>query len=233
MENLLLMMISIMPVVVIGIYFYKKDNEKEPVSFLVKLFLSGIVSCFLVGVITNVLSVFMPFLKESIDKNTPFELIINTFIGIGFTEEFSKWLMTYVIGYNSKHFDEKYDIVIYSVFVCLGFALFENIIYVLSRGMAIGIFRALVAVPAHTCNAVFMGYYLSKAKLCLDSFNRKKYIIYSILAPTTLHGLYNYCLFMKNEFFIVLFFVFVISLFVFTLNKVSVEVKNNKKITEN
>ena len=34
--------------------------------------------------------------------------------------------MSYYIGYKSKEFDEFYDIVVYAVFVALGFAAFEK-----------------------------------------------------------------------------------------------------------
>ena len=236
MGNILLIILSVLPVLLIGLYIYKKDREKEPTGLLFLLFAGGIMSCFLVIFLTDLLSIYMPFIYESIDENTPFELFLHAFVGIGFIEEFCKWLMTYFLGYRSKWFNETYDIIIYAVFVALGFALFENIIYVFNRGVTIGIIRAIVSVPAHTCNAVFMGHLLSKAKVCFmsgDDYGRQKYMILSIAIPTLLHGLYDYCLFIKNDFFVFLFFAFVIVLFVSTINRINKQVKENKKITEN
>lgn len=233
MGNLLLIVLSALPVLLIGFYIYQKDGEKEPISLLVKLFVGGISSCFLVVFFTNFLSVYMPFIYEDIDYNTVFELFLHAFIGIGFIEEFSKWIMTYVFGYRSRYFDETYDMIIYAVFVSLGFALFENIIYVFDKGVTIGIIRALISVPAHTCNAVFMGYLLSKARVCFigdDDIGRQKYIILSVVIPTVFHGLYDYCLFIKNDIFIFLFFVFVIILFICTIDRINKQVKNNREL---
>jgi len=236
MGNILLIVLSVLPVLLIGFYIYNKDREKEPTSLITLLFVGGILSCFLVLFLTDLLSVYMPFINEKININTPFELFLRAFICIGFIEEFCKWLVTYFLGYRSKWFDETYDIIIYAVFVSLGFALFENIIYVFSRGMTIGIIRAIISVPAHTCNAVFMGYLLSKAKVCFikdDNIQRQKYMILSVTIPTILHGLYDYLLFIKNDFFVLVFFVFVIILFISTINRINIQVKENKKITEN
>mgnify|MGYP002514454572 CR=1 FL=1 len=55
--------------------------------------------------------------------------------------------------------------IVYSVFVSLGFACFENILYVFAnQSIAVGISRGILSVPGHACDAVFMGYYLSMAK---------------------------------------------------------------------
>ena len=87
----------------------------------------------------------------------------------------------------------------------------------------LGITRALLAVPGHACDSIFMGYYLTLAKQAmiqgntsLENTNKIK----SIIVPTILHGFYDFCLFAKGDYFIIIFFVFVVFLYIFSLKKI-------------
>ena len=131
MENVILIIISALPVILIGLYIYNKDRDKEPLSMIIKTICGGIASCFIVLYLTNILSLFIPMLKASASSQTYMELIIHALVGVALIEELIKLLMLYNISYNDKNFNETYDMIIYSVFVSLGFALIENILYVL------------------------------------------------------------------------------------------------------
>ena len=134
----------------LGLFVYSKDRDKEPVKLLIKLFFLGIVSCFIVLFI-SLAEEFIPFLAKDTNEMGLIEVIVYSFINVA---------------YKSKHFDQLYDIVVYAVFVSLGFAFLENLFYVLPEGtVKVGIIRALLAVPGHACDAIFMGYYLSIARL--------------------------------------------------------------------
>ena len=83
--------------------------------------------------------------------------------------------------------------VVYGVYTALGFALFENVFYILGGGLVTGIARAFTAVPAHASNGAFMGMMLSRAKW-YEATKPKKSLAYKILAvliPTLLHGVYD------------------------------------------
>ena len=149
-------------------------------------------------------------------------------------EEGMKLLMVYLFGYKNQEFDETYDIIVYSVFVSLGFAAFENIIYILSDGgMTIGIIRGLMAVPSHAFDALFMGYYLSLAKVSSMNNNKqleKKNIFKSLMIPTILHGIYDFCLLSGSIPLIIFCIVFIIFLYIVSINKLNYVVKNNIKL---
>ncbi len=221
-NEFILFFISVLPVVLIGLYIYKKDKEKEPARLLVKLFLGGLASCFLVLIISSLMNIFPIFSAEPEELNL-FELIINVFIGVALVEEFCKWIMAYKISYNDNNFDELYDAILYCVFVALGFACFENLLYVYEQGITTGIARALLAVPGHACDGILMGYYLGLSKISALN-NRKdlktKNLILSILVPTITHGIYDYCLFAQNLVFIIIFFIFVIGMYIYVIKKV-------------
>lgn len=221
----LLLFIAILPVVIILVYINSQDKHKEPASLLIKLFSLGILSCFLVLAISAIVFKIFPFMNKAPEQMNFFEVLLYAFFGVALIEEFSKWLMTYKVGYHNKEFDELYDSIVYAVFVSLGFALFENILYVLGKGsLSVGIFRGLLAIPGHACDAIFMGYHMSLAKLYSKRHRKdleKKHLILSIVVPTILHGIYDFCLFSNLDFLIAIFFVFVVAMYIIALRKLN------------
>ena len=223
MSTITLLIISILPVLLIGLYIYKKDKDKESKWLLLKLFLGGILSIPITLTITYILGFICPFFLEDFDKLNLIELFISIFIGVALIEEFSKWIMVYLISYKHKDFDELYDMILYATFVALGFACLENILYVFENGVLTALLRAVFAVPGHVCDGVFMGYYLGLSKIG-EVNNRKdiktKNLILSILIPTITHGIFDYCLLTESIMFIGLFFIFVIAMYIYVIIKI-------------
>ncbi len=232
-QELILFIISILPVYLIGSYVYKKDKQKEPTKLLVKLFLGGMGSCFLVLLVTYILSLAFPIIAADPKSLGLIELVIHVFIGVALIEEVCKWFMVYKISYHDEAFDEFYDAILYCVFVALGFACFENLAYVSDGGITTGIVRALSAVPGHACDGMLMGYYLGLSKIS-EINNRKdlkrKNLILSIIVPTISHGIYDYCLFSGSVISIILFFIFVICMYVYVIKKVNQVSSINRKM---
>jgi RsiW-degrading membrane proteinase PrsW (M82 family) len=235
----ILFFLAIIPVVVILTYIYLKDRNKEPWSLLIKLFFMGIVSCFLVLLVSEVVFKIFPFMDKDTAYMTFFETMTYAFIGVALIEEFCKWLMTFIGAYKHKAYDEVYDGIVYSVYVSLGFACLENILYVfMNKSVVVGISRALLAVPGHACDAVFMGYYLSLAKVYASQGKKnleKKNLVLSVLVPTILHGIYDFCLFSNIDLLLIVFLIFVIALYIFSIKKIKLlaaQCKNNPQPTQ-
>jgi RsiW-degrading membrane proteinase PrsW (M82 family) len=231
---ILLLLISILPVVLLGIYVYKKDSEKEPLSLIVGLFVSGFLSALLVIVIDIGIGFINPQFFDVLEgKNISFlKLFFTIFFEIALVEEFAKWLMIRLFAYKNKEFNQLYDIIVYSVFVALGFALIENIFYVLPGGVSLGIYRALISVPGHVCFGVIMGVFLGLAKVYekSDKVLGRVYMFYAILIPTILHAIFNFCLLAEDILLFVIFIAFIIILYVvsiYNINKIS---KTNKEL---
>ena len=220
----ILFFLAALPVVIILIIVYSKDKKKEPFSLLLQFFLLGIVSCFLVLGVSDILGVFLPFM-ELTKSNTFLDILLYSFIGVAFVEELCKWVMVYVKGYNNKEFDEIYDIMVYSIFVSLGFAFFENIIYVFgTKNFITALMRALSAVPGHACDAIFMGYYLCIAKELHIKGNKqleRRNIALSILVPAILHGIYDFCLMSNIDALVYVFIIFIIVLYTISIRKLN------------
>lgn len=234
MSELILFIVAALPVVLVGKYIYNKDKNKESSTILIKLFLGGILSCFLTLLISGIMGVLFPIFDAEIESLNWSELIIYVFIGVALVEEISKWVMVYFFSYNNHEFDEIYDMIVYGAFVALGFAFFENLLYVFyNGGISTGIVRAISAIPGHACDGVFMGYYLGLAKISAINNRqdlKKKNLILSILIPTILHGIYDYCLMVGNVLFILLFLIFVILLYKRVLRKINRVSMIDKKI---
>ncbi len=251
MNSILLIAAALIPAVILGIYVFRKDRvDKEPLGLLLLLLLSGVVICFPVVEVGNFLqgvidSVFSLFFVEY--ENGGFILgpvmsrVYNActyFIAVAFVEEGFKWLAMFLLTRKSKHFNSLFDGLIYAVFVSLGFAAFENILYALTGGWGTVILRAATAVPGHVFDAVIMGYYYSfwhvyelarKQERDLHSnrvitvkneFSGTRYLVLSIVMPVLSHGLYDYACTMDTAAATVLFYGFLIFLYIYCFRKI-------------
>ena len=91
---------SIIPTIIIAIFIYKLDKHKEPLKLLIELFIGGILSTFIVLLLTISLRLIYPNITIINNSISSIRLFINIFITIGIIEEFSKWIITYKISYN-------------------------------------------------------------------------------------------------------------------------------------
>lgn len=220
MNYLLLAFVAILPIIIICFLVYIKDSEREPFLLLLKLFGCGILSVFLVYMFTFFLQHCFSFFRVMPPSNSFFKLFVYIFILIATIEEISKFIMVFVFGYNDKNFDQAYDIIIYTVFVSLGFAAFENILYVFQNGLSNAIIRGFTAVPIHACYGIFMGYYLALAKISKRNKNKKlfiKNIFLSIMTPIFMHTLYDYLIFLNDPFFSLTLIVTIIVMYYFAV----------------
>lgn len=217
LQELLLFTLAILPIIFLGYYVYSKDNEKEPKKILIKLFIGGLIAAFLTVLITLILKKIFPYFSNDSRYYSNIGIFIYSFCIVALVEELSKFLMTYIISYKAKEFDQLYDMIVYAVFVSLGFAWIENILYVFSGGVTVALLRIFLAVPTHVSVGIFMGYYLSFAKLAdinKKLYLKRKYIIYSIIIPTIFHGIYDYLLYSGNYLYLYIYLLFICFLYI-------------------
>ncbi len=214
-KNIILIIIGVIPITYLLKFTFDKDKiEKEPLSLLFKLFMSGVLSAAVV--------IFISFLLKSvININNNF---YNSFIEIALIEEVCKFICIYIITWKNKEFDYKFDAIVYCIFASLGFAFVENLIYSFNYGIMFALLRAVVSIPGHAFFATYMGYYLGIAKMHYTNKTRKKgiiYLIYSLLIPILLHGIYDYCLIGENDLLYVIFILYVISLYILSFKTIN------------
>ena len=190
--QLILVAAAVIPAAALMVYVYKADKlEKEPTPLLWRLILQGVISTAL-AVFTERLGA--QVLSSFIRPNTLLYQIVFYFLVVGLSEEGFKYLLLKRRTWNSPYFNCRFDGVVYAVFVSMGFALWENIDYVVMYGLETAFVRALTAVPGHACFGVFMGAWYGLAK----SHERHGHAEYSkvsrylaVICPVLLHGLYD------------------------------------------
>lgn len=225
--NRFLFILAILPSIIILTIIYKKDVDKESRKLLSKLFFMGILSCFLTLAFSFFSEKVFPFFNiEFVNSNSKNYILLfsYSFFQVGFIEELSKWIIVYFISWNNKEFNHMYDAIVYAVFVSLGFATFENILYVFEYGVFTAILRGILSVPGHAVFGVMMGYYLGLAKF---NFGTNKDIIVlknkilSIFIPTLLHGLFDFCVLSSNGYLYIFFICFVLFLYIISIKKIN------------
>jgi RsiW-degrading membrane proteinase PrsW (M82 family) len=179
---------SITPVVIFMFLIYYKDSIKEPIGLLMKCFFGGFLTIIIDLILVKLISPIGTEFSSAFGK-----AFFDAFLQAGFPEEFSKFIILYWIVWKHKDFDQHFDGIIYAVFVSMGFALIENILYVFQGGMGVAIARAVLAVPGHGFFGVAMGYYFSLAKFHTGP-KKNEFLAKCILVPAILHSLYDFAL---------------------------------------
>ena len=141
----------------------------------------------------------------------------HAFAVAGFTEELFKFIALYLLIWRNPNFNEKFDGIVYAVFVSLGFAMVENIMYVLEGGHQVALSRAWTAVPAHAVFGVAMGYYFGIAHMYEEL--RKPYLRKAFIVPFMLHGVYDFILMAGSPILLSLFLPFLIYLYISGLKR--------------
>ena len=203
---------SLAPVLIILFYIYFRDKyDKEPLGLLLKALLMGIVVVIPVVFIERLLMNLMP------QSNKVAAAAYHAFVVAGSTEELFKFLALYLLVWKSPSFNEKFDGIVYAVFVSLGFAGVENVLYVMDGGMQTAMTRALTAVPAHAIFGITMGYYLGIARMYKEL--KGPYLARALLVPILLHGIYDFILMVEVGWLLLLFIPYVIALYIMGIKK--------------
>ncbi|HEY8361686.1 MAG TPA: PrsW family glutamic-type intramembrane protease [Tissierellaceae bacterium] len=186
-----LVIIAIIPaaIIIFGIYLSDR-HDREPFRILLLTYILGALTVIPSIIVEEILVSFNIF---------PGVLgaFYNAFIVAALTEEYFKRLAVLRYPYRTKFFNEKLDGIVYSVFVTMGFATVENIIYVAFRytnNPFIGLYRGIFSVPAHGVFGITMGYYLSLSKFDTDIDRKRKNMRKSLTMPVIMHGLFDFIL---------------------------------------
>lgn len=258
-NEILLVCAALLPAAALCIYVFIKDRvEKEPITLLLGLLALGALTCYPAGdiehfLVAGIQKIFEPF-ATNVEGNTVyldytvFRLFNASkyFVGVALVEELCKWLVLVIVTHKNKNFNSLFDGIIYAVFVSLGFAALENVLYVLNNGWINAAMRAVTAVPGHAFDGVLMGYYYSlwhmhevarererglKAKGLISKtakeFSVRRFAVFSLLIPVLAHGLYDYSCTINSWQATLLFYGFLIFLYIYCFAKIGRFSKND------
>ena len=185
---------ALLPALILLFYVYRKDLHPEPTGQVLKAFFYGGIAALASTLISG------PLFRLGFYVHNPAsfgECLGTAFWGAAVPEELAKLLMLWLLLRHNPAFDERFDGIVYGASVGLGFAAFENLLYVFGSGadwLGVSVSRALFAVPGHFAFGVVMGWYYSKLRFGDNGSVATKMILYPIL----LHGAYDTLCFMLN-----------------------------------
>lgn len=206
---------ALAPVMALLYIIYSVDRyDREPARLLGKLFLFGALIAGPVIVVENFLSSLNIFPGDLRNFYT-------AFVVAAFTEELFKWFVLKKFAYRDKAYDEYLDGIVYAVFVSMGFAALENLLYVVGNNeMNVAVLRALTALPGHMLFGVAMGYYFSIMKFARTKSLYQRASRQSLIIPIVLHGVYDYILMSHYKWLLILFIPYLIYMWQFGIRRI-------------
>ena len=174
-------------------FWLKEDKEKpEPNSILTICFILGMISVIFVLPIQK-------FIQSKI--NSP-ELQIIGWAGV---EEIIKYLAVIIVLYKTNYINKPIDWPIFLITVALGFAAFENTLFLIKPlsvnqatvGLLTGYLRFLGSTLLHAVSSGIVGI-MAGLSFYMGAFKKKIYLLAGFLLAIALHSIFNFFI-MKNN----------------------------------
>jgi RsiW-degrading membrane proteinase PrsW (M82 family) len=198
MEFLLLLFLGLIPGIFWLFFSLRQDDNKEPPSLLLRVFLVGMLSAIIAMVIESLgfslIERIAPIISPSLFSVL---FLVELFVIIALVEELAKYGAVRFTVFKKPDFDEPVDAMVYMVVAALGFATMENMFVFLGFIGTILIpqelftyftGRFLFATPIHVIASGFLGYFMALGMV-------RKNVLFlplGIIIATLLHGLYNF-----------------------------------------
>lgn len=200
-----------LPALVWLLFWLREDIHPEPKRLIIKAFFAGALAIPVALVAeaaiycgSAALLLFSneaPFCGTALPPllgigNSTFIVGVITIIGFAAAEEYVKYRSAKKFFTNTRDFDEPIDAMVYLIVVALGFAAFENVLFLVpafgdsfSEGLAVGNLRFLGATLLHAISSGAVGY--SIALSFYKPAKRRQYALVGLVAATTLHTIFN------------------------------------------
>lgn len=218
----ILIAVAVLPALAVMLYIRHIDKvEREPWGLLFKIMLFGALSVIPILICEEIVGFFIDGLFP---KGSILHGAAEAFLCAALCEESFKLLVLRRRTWKHPAFNYTFDGVVYGVFASMGFALIENILYVLQYGLSTGIVRALTSIPGHAIFGVFMGMYYGLAKredLLGNVAQRKHNMFMAWLTPLLLHGFYDFWLMVDIDIWPLIGLVYYIAMVVIAFRKLS------------
>jgi len=219
--NDIVMNLAIVPGLGFLYYIYTLDKiEKEPPELLTKLFLYGAICC-LPAIFLELVA--GGAINSLFQEGTVEHAFVEALFGVAIMEEGCKLFVLKRLTWTHPNFNYRFDAILYAVCVSMGFAVLENIMYVMDGGLEVAVGRAFTSIPGHGVFGIFMGIYYGQAKEYLHRMNRAvkdRSLKLALFIPTVLHGFYDFCLLTEEDMMVGVFLIFIFGLYAHAFVKV-------------
>jgi RsiW-degrading membrane proteinase PrsW (M82 family) len=156
------------------------------------------------------------------------DAFFQSFAVAALVEEVFKFVLLFFLTWRNRNLNERFDGIVYSVFISLGFAGLENVLYVFNPdlgGYATALMRAFISVPGHAFFGVMMGYYFALAKF--EPHLRTRHMIKALVVPYITHGLFDFFLLAGWRLASVCFAVLLVMMWVSGFRKMRVHLRDS------
>lgn len=210
-----LVFLALLPGLLIIYYVYKMDKvEKEPWGLIFRLMLFGALSCIPAAFMENAIAGFMPAYPPG---SLSYALSM-AFVSAAFCEELCKFVFLRFGTWNNPNFGYRFDGIIYGVAVAVGFAVLENILYVMQGGLYVALMRGVMAVPLHSFCGLFMGVFFGAAKDAQIKGKRSaKFMALALIVPMLIHGVYDTLAFLGSASASIVLLAFVLVMYIVSI----------------
>ncbi len=193
-----LLLLAIAPgAALIGLIKYLDRHEKEPWGLIFGVMGLGALSVIPAVLVEMGFGELSPIFNK--EENTGlYHAFLISFVQVAPIEEICKLAPLLLFALRRPEFNEENDGIVYGAASALGFAVLENIFYVLDHGFFVGIARALTSIPMHAFTGVLMGYYIGKAKFT-EGKSVAAATMSSLAIAIFLHGAYDTVIFAGGE----------------------------------
>ena len=229
---IILLAAAVLPAAFLLYRVYKMDTiEKEPWSILRKLLLWGALSGIPAALVESLLT---GVVQNLLQEGTLLYNFVFGFIVAALVEESFKFFFLYKFTFKNPAFNYRFDGVVYAVFVSMGFAILENVLYVFQGGLGVALSRALLALPLHAACGVYMGiaYGQQKVNSLYKPASFGSVARACLPVPILIHGFYDFCAFMQTWPFTVIFIGFVALVFILTLKNLQKASREDRPVNE-
>ena len=211
----ILLFLALLPGILIIIYVYRMDKvEKEPWGLILRLVLLGALSCVPAAFMETFIDGAMPAFPEG---SLAYALSM-AFVSAALCEEICKFLFLRFGSWNNPNFGYRFDGILYGVSVAVGFAVLENIMYVMMSGLETALMRGVLAVPLHAFCGLFMGVFFGAAKKArIDGKSSAKFNALALIVPFMIHGIYDTLAFLENSVVTVILLAFVLLMYIVSI----------------
>ena len=220
------LLITIVPSILILLFFVYFDRFKEPKKVIIITFLFGVLITIPAGYLND-------FIMETFEtENDINNALLGGFFAGGLVEESLKFLVLYFYILKEKAFNEPMDGIVYGTVVSLGFATLENYDYVYRLAEYYGLqpidvayARSYTDIHLHDLCGVIMGFYFGMYAFVSGGKN----LSLALIVPYIIHGSYNFLVSFPNYYFLgVLLIAFIFSIFLYKNVRQSQKLKNKE-----
>jgi protease PrsW len=182
-----ILVVSAAPAVAFLLLILRMDRrEPEPLRLLLKVIGFGAVSGLVAGLVETALDGVPLFQGQGFGR-----ALAAAFIQVAPVEELCKLGVVFLFAWRNPAFNEENDGIVYAGASAFGFALLENVLYVVKHGIGTGILRAFTSIPLHIFTGIVAGLFIGRARFAPEGRRRTLLLAAAFGLAWLFHGVYD------------------------------------------